>query len=359
MYDGSGFGCSCARFAHCDFDGRPFETLMAIPGRGRGTAARPGVPLRPVPKVAFATRPATPIPVTIPRTVFARSRIRYDLYQRFSIPDTGTSTLSNLAAYAFQHYALFVWLVTHPQPRYLDGPTTTEITSMINEANKKVLELEDKGPSSIALALKGGYTENPLNDKAVERMVLLALIAERPKLLPQIFQLFPETRDPIRLSALLRPYLDSHVERYQDSYANPGPKGGSGISATLPESGILKAIAALGKVRLLQNIMLRDMIRVRYAMITIMADPYVFGTSSLGEIKSIISKIDTTLAANTALYIPLLPAINTLKSNFDEVQNVLSTGAAITQDALRRLRLLLGVLNASDSLFDKMAKTSS
>ncbi len=272
-----------------------------------------------------------------------KTRVQMDMYNILSIPTSGVIILADIAGIAFQDYALFTWLVTHRQEDgYDDGPTNQEVDVMVGEGVATVSKLENNGPASIFLILQGAYTKKPLQNEATERLILLALIAERPQLVSKVLRIFPEVRDPILLTSVLQPYINHHLEQYEKN---------------LPElqgHGIIQAIGTMAKARLMQNQILRDALRARYAMVSVMADPHVFGTSSLTDIEVLVSRVESIIAANRALYTPLLEAVARLKDNFIKVQGVVRTGAAITIDAIRRLRLVLGVMNASDTLFDRM-----
>ncbi len=265
---------------------------------------------------------------------------RLDLFDSLTVKLSVNEVLplSEIAVYTFQQYALFCWLVTHRQPTFSDGVTDSQVDDMIKNSEAGVTKLRDNGPASIYLVLRDAYTPEP---QATERLILLALMAERPSMIPMIIKTFPETQDPLRLVAVLQPYTNRRLETVED--------------IKIPGTGVLQALASLGRVRRMQNLLLRDAVRVRYAMATIMADPHLFGTSSLTEVQAIVSGIENSIISNRALYQPLIGAIETLKINLSKVKGVLSIGAGITQDAIRRLRLLLGVLNTTDTLFDKMS----
>lgn len=263
--------------------------------------------------------------------------------------------LSDIAQYALQHYALFIWLVTHAQPDFLDGPDPGEVKAMVASGAILTSKLEKGGPSSIYLVLKDAYIADPLQQnltiRPTERLVLLALMAERPQLIRKILAIFPETGDPLRLAALLQPYTDPYLDSYAPQFLRASP----GILGNLPNDGILTAIAALGRIRLMQNLLLRDAVKARYALDAVIVDPHIFTPNSLAEIEGLLVKIENIRLANTSLYIPTTEAISTLRANYEKVLGVVSVGAAITQDAVRRLRLILGIVNASDALFDKLA----
>ena len=235
------------------------------------------------------------------------------------------------------------------QPLYPDGPTEREVDEMINDADSTIRKLATNGPSSVYLALKDGYTTRPtgISTQTTERLILLALLADRMELIPKILSIFPEASDPLRLTELLVPYSNSDLDSYAKTYASPESRG-------IPKSGILTAIAALGKLRIMHNLVLQDAVRARFGLVTIVADPFAFSPASLSEITALILKIDTTTTANRDLFIPLQEPITMLKRNYEEVKKIVQRGAVITQDAIRRLRLLLGVIDASDKLFDKM-----
>lgn len=280
-------------------------------------------------------------------SVVAAPRIRMDVYKSLPIPTAGVTSLADLAEAVFQKFALFTWLVTHRAPAYPDGPTDDEADAMIEEGKKIAAQLDAQGPASMALILRGAFIQNPLRNQATERLILLAMIAERPQLITQVLRTFPEASDPILLTALLEPYVNSHLEQYVNL---PQP--------AIKDHNMMQGIATMAKVRQLHNVLLRDAVRARYAMVSVMADPYLFGTSSLTDIAALISKIDSVVNANGALYAPLTEAISRLKINFEKVKGVVSIGAGITIDAIRRLRLALGVMSASDALFDKMTSGS-
>lgn len=90
-------------------------------------------------------------------------------------------------------------------------------------------------------------------------------------------------------------------------------------------------------------------------MVSVMADPATFNLSSLTEIQTLISQVEASLTSNPTLYSPFRSLIATLRLNFEKVKNAVSMGTAITQDAIRRLRILLGVVQATDTLMDKLS----
>lgn len=178
-------------------------------------------------------------------------------------------------------------------------------------------------------------------------------MAERPQLIPKILRMFPETTDPLRLSALLQPWTNPHLEQYGEDYAESQSR--PTILSNLPPHGLLRGISSLGRLRVTQNMFLKKAIQARYGMVSIMVDPSAFGPNSLGEIIAVIHDLDSRSLSNPVLYSPYRELLATLKQNFEKVRTVVSMGAAITQDAIRRLRLLLGVTNATDALFDKLS----
>src|SRR6185437_17132284 len=112
------------------------------------------------------------------------------------------------------------------------------------------------------------------------RLLILALMADRPGLIPGILKAFPEAKDPILLAKILRPYTDANLPAYEEDYL----KGTSGYSGAPPGNPIWDALRSLGKIRVYQNRMLRDMVTARYMMVSIIADPHVYNPSSLTEI---------------------------------------------------------------------------
>jgi hypothetical protein len=261
------------------------------------------------------------------------------------VPTDGTIPLNDIAFYAFRHYALFAWLVERQQPTFPDGPTVPEVAEMVDGGNTLVSKLTKNGPSSIYLALKDGYSNPP--PQVTERLILLALMAERPSLIPNIIRVFPGTRDPLLLRSVLRPYTNSDMTAYEsDPPISIGDK-------------LIRAIYEMGKIRLQQNQLLRFAVKARYGMVTVLADPSLFGTSSLGEIGDLVSRIDMLQISNPVLYSGFSNIISILKLNFEKVKGVVNVGAGITQDAVRRLRLLLNTINASDALFDKLSGTAA
>lgn len=330
-------------------------------GRGRGGRGGPRPGARPVSTDAPApSRSSSPKPPS----KAGPPRVRFDYYNSIRIPTEKIIPLTEMAVYAFKHYALFTWLGTHRQPMYPDGPTDDEFDVMLQGTSKLISDLSKNGPSSIFLALQGGYNNTPgsIFTMATDRLVLLALMAERPHLIPKILRTFPEATDPLRMAALLEPFTNSDLNSYAKTYGVvPSAKTAplpydqtASILSTLPTSGPLAAIAALGRLRIMHNLVLQDAVRARYGMVAILADPHVFSPGSLNDITAMVLRAETTMLGNGALYTPLRDTIVMLKRNLEVVKSVVSQGAAITQDAIRRLRLLLGVLNASDTLFDKM-----
>ena len=305
----------------------------------------------------------------IPPNVISPTAIRLNLFNKLTIPTSGVMALSEIALYALQHYAMFVWLVDHQASRFSDGLSEGEIANLVSGSETIVNDLKAKGPASIFLALNGGYKSNIVTTTyATHRLLLLAMLADRPALIPTILRAFPEVGDRLQLAALLQPFTDSRLDDYSKDYAVPPRAADAKIGAVstsfspnasilsnLPKHGILRALAALGRLRIMQNLVLRNAIRVRYAMISVMADPHVFGPSSLGEMSALMAEIDNTVTSSPNLYIPIAGTIEMLKRNFEVVSGLLAQGAAISADSIRRLRLMLGVLNASDTLFDKIA----
>jgi hypothetical protein len=86
-------------------------------------------------------------------------------------------------------------------------------------------------------------------------------------------------------------------------------------------------------------------------MIEVIADPHIYAPGSLVEISSLITKIEGEIALSSSndIYAPLSLALDMLKTNFQKVRGLINVGAAIRQDAIRRLKLLLGVLDKDQS----------
>lgn len=330
------------------------------------------------------TTPAKALPVAPPPALVVDSRrVRFNFYSSLTVPTDGIMSLRDIASYALRHYALFNWLVTHRQPLYIDAPSDAEVNSMVVGADGMLSALRTGGPASVFLTLEGGYDAAPSGlTQVTERLIILALMADRPALIPEILQLFPEVADPVRLGALLQPWTNANLDAYASNYGisasaqkqivatRSDQTGFTGIRqperlspptsllANLPAYGPLRALAALGRVRVMQNLVLQDAVRARYAMVTIIADPHVFGPASLGDIMSLVTKCESALLTNKALYLPVREAVNMLRHNLDVVRSVLQQGAAVSQDAIRRLRLLLGVLTATDTQMQKIAQTT-
>lgn len=275
------------------------------------------------------------------------NRERFALFNTLYVPINRPGPLHNIAAQAFRHYALYMWLVTHRQE---EGISDAEVDAMTTEAEGMITNLDRNGPSSVYLALKDGYTTTPsTSTRVTERLILLALMAERPHLIPSIISAFPRGLDPIRLQKLLRPWTDPATFISQEAaIVEREPLDES-------QGSVLRSIAALGRIRVLHNIALRSAVKARYALLSIIADPYVFGEASLAEVTNLVTRCESLLIVNKSLYAPLEIPITTLRYNLNAVSGLLQRGSAISQDAIRRLRLILGVLDASDTLIAKLS----
>lgn len=269
-----------------------------------------------------------------------------------------------MAAVAYQYYAMFLWMMSRRAPLFPDGVTKEDISEIMKGVPGVLRKLEEKGPSSILLALDGGLVEDPRafeTNMSVERLILLALLAERPHLIPRIIETFP-TGDPTTLAMLLEPFLNPNLETYAARYMNLDGKTPGSPATVLAQKAeardVRYGIAALGRIRIQQNLVLRNAVRARYCMVEAVTDPHVFTPASLSETESLVTLVQTALTTNPALYTPLQGVASTLKRNFELTKTTLVSNTALTEEAKRRLRLLLSTMNTVDLLFEKMTSGS-
>lgn len=281
------------------------------------------------------------------------NELRLTLFDSIRVPTGSSLPLSEIAVQAFKHLALYTQLIVNKHST--EGPTDEQVKKMQSSSERLIGKLRDEGPSSIYTVLKGAYTDKPLGvNEGTERLILLCLMAERPSLIPRILSEFPQVTDPITIGHLLEPYTNPDMDAYLETYATAQDPLFSSL-----RSGIRKGIASMGKLRLQQNILLRDMIKVRYSLVNVVVDPSIFSVRSLEFLQPIIQKIKdigaTPQDQSQTIYSKFKPAAELLLADYESVLNLLKATDANIKDAVRKLNLVLSTMKQSDILFDKLS----
>lgn len=199
-------------------------------------------------------------------------------------------------------------------------------------------------PSSILIIFpREAFTDTPI--LATQRLILLALIADRAQLIPRLIQNFGLPDEPLLTTQLLEPYVNNDISQYADNYLSSSEKW----TTVTGKDKVFSGIGAMGRLRIRQNLIIRDALRARYTLIEVIADPFTYVPDSLRETGSLITKCEISLQTEPGIYSPLKKLIDTLRRNYDIVRNHLTFGESVSQDILRKLRVLLGVFNESPS----------
>lgn len=324
--------------------------------------------------------PADPIPKpkTRDRTVIAPTALdleaegqktRLKMFNSMSIPTGGSVPLQEVAVSAFRYYAMFTWLVT-------SGYGNT----IIGKFKGAIANLRDNGPSSVYVTLdRGADDKSPASGmatrvNATDRLILLALIADRPELIPATLRVFPDgVSNPALLSLLLEPYTNSSMIPPDESGTINVRRRYTGLSiqelltdkvraktpfeeavSVITKLPLYRGIAVLSRLRENQNAVLRDMIRVRFALISALADPSVFSPASLTQVDGLVARAETAVLSSPEVYSDLRPALDMLKRNLEMVRGTVTRSAVITKDAVRRLRILTTAQKAGEKAIQAM-----
>lgn len=183
---------------------------------------------------------------------------------------------------------------------------------------------------------------NAFNDanNATERLVVLALLAHKPQLIPAIVERYPPSAGlSVLLSQLLEPYTNDNLDSYASTFGGEFQQ-----NPDFTNSDILKEIANQGVTRIKQNSLIKDLLRARYGLLIVAADGFSFTPSSLREVGSLITKCEITEKQNETDLGVLLPSIQMMRGNYDYVESMLVFKESATQDAARKLKLLLDIV---------------
>ncbi len=226
-----------------------------------------------------------------------------------------------------------------------------EVDNNIHSKGEVVLQkvLRDRVPS-LFFVMENAFsaTTQLAETYPIQRLLILAILTKRLELVKIVIQTFPGIIDLNLINRLLQPFIDPNVDSYAQQYLSLfEPK----IVPTNPVERLNNAIITLGKIRIRQSIMLRKLIAARYQLVQVISSPNLFDPSSLSSVNRLLTEVRVELKGeDTREFTPFNNILNVTADNYDRVNALMEVGNLVTKQAMRRLDLLLTVVQRTASL---------
>jgi len=239
----------------------------------------------------------------------------------------------------------------------LDGSANVGNLNKLHDKGKGILKSLEGRFSSLYFILDGAFSNDSkiIQTFPIQRLLILAILTRRLTMLPTIVKTFTNLVNPVALQRILRPYVDPAVDLYKDEYLLQKTD-----KFDVPlEQLFNNTLIELGKVRINQNIMIRNLIRVRYLLLQCIASPHLFTPASLAGVNRLLTEVRIVLKGDdTREFTPLNDILNTTAINYDRVSAILEVGNAITRESVRRLDALLTIVRKTDKILDSSSSAT-
>jgi hypothetical protein len=230
------------------------------------------------------------------------------------------------------------------------SPNRERLHSHGNDMIQKVLK--DK-VSSLYYLLEDAFASEGLVAKTdpVPRLIILAILAKRMTMIKAVALTFSSIVNPFVLAKLLQPFTDLNIDGYKDVYLSQNTDMSNTTKKISTSEMLDNCIRDLGKTRIKQNLMIRDLLTVRYLLIQLISSPHLFTPASLGTVNRILTETQITLKGeDTRMFTAMNNILVVMSENYNRVWATLEAGNAITREVIRRLEALLTIVKRTEML---------